>query len=63
LRGVLFAGAHASGEALDPAEVTLLRDVAVGAGHAFDHVEAAALQRRVDELEAILARSSPAPNA
>jgi hypothetical protein len=63
LRGVLFVGAHASGEALDPAEVRLLRDVAASAGHAFDHVEAAALQRRVDELEEALRRASPQPNA
>jgi hypothetical protein len=63
LRGVLFAGAHASGESLDPAEVALLREVATGAGHALDHVEAAVLQRRVDELEAALRRASPQPNA
>ncbi len=63
LRGVLFAGAHASGEELDPTEVALLRDVAAAAGHAFDHVEAVALQRRVDELEEALKRASPQPNA
>ncbi|HEX4513727.1 MAG TPA: hypothetical protein VH054_09330, partial [Polyangiaceae bacterium] len=62
LRGVLFAGAHASSEALDPAEVALLRDVVAGAGHALDHVEAIALQRRIDELEAALRRASPQPN-
>ena len=63
LRGVLFAGAHASGEELDRTEVSLLSDVALSAGHAFDYVEAAALQRRVDELEAALKRASPQPNA
>jgi hypothetical protein len=60
LRGILFAGAHASSEALDPEEVALLRDVVEGAGHALDHVEAVALQRRVDELEAALALSAGA---
>jgi len=63
LRGVLFAGAHASGEELDRTEVSLLSDVALSAGHAFDYVEAAALQRRVDELEAALKRASPQPSA
>jgi hypothetical protein len=63
LRGVLFAGAHASGEELDRTEVALLGDVAAAAGHAFDHVEAVALQRRVDELEEALRRASPQPNA
>jgi hypothetical protein len=62
LRGALFAGAHASGEDLDRTEVALLADVAAAAGHAFDHVEAAALQRRVDELEEALRRASPQPN-
>jgi GAF domain-containing protein len=63
LRGALFAGAHASGEELDRTEVALLADVAAAAGHAFDHVEAAALRRRVDELEEALRRASPQPNA
>ena len=63
LRGVLFAGAHASTEELDPAEVAVLRDVVAGAGHALDHVEAIALERRIAELEAALKRASPQPNA
>jgi hypothetical protein len=62
LGGVLLVGAHASSEALDPSEVALLQDVAAGGGHALDHVEAAALQRRVEELEAALKRASARPN-
>ena len=58
LFGVAFYGEHASHEAFDPDELSRLRDLAVAAAAAYDHLEAEALRREVAELRAQLERNS-----
>lgn len=48
---IIFYGAHNNGTALDPDEIRIIGQVAVGAGAAYDHLEAEAMRRRVEEQE------------
>ena len=54
LGGIVLLGPHATGEDFDADEMRLLENCAVAAGAAYDHLEADALRRRVDELQGAL---------
>jgi GAF domain len=49
LRGFVLYGPHRRGDDLDPDEVSVLTSLCDGASAAMDHVEAAALQRKVEK--------------
>jgi hypothetical protein len=72
LEGVALYGAHSTGEDIDPDEVRVLERLLSSASAAYDHIEAQALRRRVEELArenkrlartvkgSVLGRGSPA---
>jgi hypothetical protein len=67
LEGIVMLGPHATGEDFDADELQLLTNCAVAAGAAYDHLEADALRRRVDDLQRMLdsraARLSSTPTS
>jgi hypothetical protein len=50
LAAIALYGGHVGGEALDPDEVRSLRELAVPAGVAYDHIEAEMLRLQLEEL-------------
>ena len=50
LEAIVLYGAHRGGEDFDPDELQWLNSLAVGAGAAYDHLEADALRQRLDQL-------------
>lgn len=50
LEAVVLYGAHKGGEDFDPDELQWLNALAVAAGAAFDHLEAEALHKKLDEV-------------
>jgi hypothetical protein len=48
---IALYGGHASGEALDPDEMRLLRELGAGAAIAYDHIAAAELSDKLRELQ------------
>lgn len=54
LDGIVFYGGHETGEAIDPDELKALESLCVGAAAALDHLDAAELRRRLDEMERAL---------
>lgn len=72
LEGIALYGPHSSGEDIDPDEVRVLERLLSAASAAYDHIEAQALRRKVEELarenkrlarsmkSSVLERGSPA---
>ena len=60
LNAILVLGGHVTGEDLDADEIRLLEQCAVAAGAAYDHVEADALRRQIEELRQMIATMKPA---
>lgn len=52
LEAIALYGGHRTGEVLDPDERRSLRELAVAAAGGYDHVEAAALRARLENVEA-----------
>jgi len=50
LTAVVFYSAHLHGESLDPDEIKAIAGLAPGAAAAYDHLEAEAMQRRLDSM-------------
>jgi len=50
LAAIALYGGHVGGEALDPDEIRSLRELAVPAGAAYDHLEAETLRQQLEEL-------------
>jgi hypothetical protein len=63
LTAVALFGEHASGEAIDPDEMRLLRSLCVGASAALDHLEADALRRENEALRRELAMPTSTASA
>ena len=63
LEGIVVLGAHATGEDFDAYELRLLTNCAVAAGAAYDHLDADALRRRVEDLQRMLDSLRPSAGA
>lgn len=51
LAAIVFYGAHLHGEALDPDEIKAISGLAAGAAAAYDHLQAQALQRKIESMQ------------